>query len=262
MRRVMTANQLATMVATSTSLVANAGAGISAVSAVLRTAGAALRVPVMALTPVLFASHEALAQSDDETQQLQEVAVTATYIYDYVNIDETSPVFQTDIGYEQTGSADGTSIDTYPATRPALRCALMYSFAALGGHYGNKPGWDTEINNSGIGWGNTNPPWVNPGYPPEITTPYTYPPLAGYVRIDGYTNIDNGTSTIYLINNQMSATNVHTSLNTYLIDTIVHEWWHEWNGPDEAGASQAGYEAQQAYLEGGGDSQGDCSTKN
>lgn len=256
MRRV-TANKLATMVATSTSLVANAGAGISAMSAVLRTAGAALRVPVMALTPVLFASHEALAQSDDETQQLQEVAVTATYIYDYVNIDETSPVFQTNIGFEESGSADGTSIDTYPATRPGLRCALMYSFAALGGHYGNAGGWDTEINNTGIGWGNNNPEGVNSGYPPEITTPYTYPPLQGFVRIDGYTN--DGVSTIYLINNEMSATNTGDSLQSYLVNTIVHEWWHEWHGPDEVAATAAGDEAETAYRAGGGDSQGDCS---
>lgn len=84
MRRV-TVNRLATMVAASTSLVANAGASIGAARAdltamggILRTAGAALRAPVMALTPVLFVGHDALA--DDETQELQEVTVTATAI--------------------------------------------------------------------------------------------------------------------------------------------------------------------------------------
>lgn len=264
MRRVP-ANKLATMVATSTSLVANAGTAISGmsvdlttVSAVLRTAGAAFRASVMALTPILLASHE--AQADDETQQLQEVVVTSTLIYDYVNLDQTSPVLELNIGSETTGSDDGTSIDTYSATRSAVRCALMYSFAPLGGRWGNAPGWDTQIDNTKIGWGNFNPPGVNPYYPPEITTPSTStsPPLSGFDRIDGYTH--GGTSIIWVINNQMSATNSGDSLQAYLVNTIVHEWWHEWYGPDEAGATAAGNEAEEAYKAHGGNSQGACPT--
>lgn len=244
MRRV-TAKQLAAMITASTGLVSSGG---------LTVAG--LRTSLMALTPVLLVSHEALAQSDDELPQLQEVVVTATAIYDYADINEDAPIVRLDIGYEETGPADGAPLDTSPSLRPAVRCALKYSGLA-NRVYGNAPGYNTQVNSTEWGWGTS-----NPAYPATIsTTSETTPPipLVGYTLIDGNTSGGKKTSTVWVLNNARDANLQNVSLQTELVDTLAHEWYHEWNPTaTEDQAKAAGAAARAAYLKGGGDAQ-NCS---
>jgi hypothetical protein len=233
MRR-LTAKQIAAMMTASTGLAVSIGTG--------------LRIPVMALAPV-FVSQDAVA--DDEIPILEEIVVISTAILDNAFMDETyfsqPPVY---LGAEYTNTVG--SVPFTAGQVAAVRCALKYSMIALG-DYGQAPGYTTQFNNSEWGWG-INPPFI----PPTISTPTKVQPLTGYFLINGHTSENQEVSTIWLLNNQMDATYFKISLQTQLVNTIVHEWYHSWhpfdpNGEDNAGI--AGDEAQSAYLAGGGDSQ-------
>jgi len=255
MRRV-TGKQLVAMVTASTGLVASTG---------LTVAG--LRTSLMAITPVLLASHDALAQSDELPVLPFQVVVTSTPIFDEVDEDTYTPQnVQVTEGSYQGGSGgtggDKVPLDNTPA-RAALRCALKYSKAASG-QWGGKPGWFTQINDTQWGWGTD--PLLYPQYPAEISSSSeTTPPIpdAGYFPIDGYTpNPSSGstTSIIWVLRNQVDATAHQISLQAMLVNTIVHEWYHQWNPyADESLAEQAGDTAQSLYINGGGDKQ-NCAT--
>jgi hypothetical protein len=65
------------------------------------------------------------------------------------------------------------------------------------------------------------------------------------------------TSTIWVLSNQVTANSLKISLQTALVNAVVHEWYHSWNpnDTDENDAIAAGNAAQIAYTAGGGDSQ-------
>lgn len=216
------------------------------------TAAVRLGAPLLALSPVI--SHA--AANPDE---IQTITVTASPY----TLAVYSPVPQSSGGgggpgttpppppAQQIGSS--TSNASTASQKQAINCAIQFSANVLGnGHVGPAPGYTTDFNNVYFGWGTD-----NPDYPAtaQNTNPYQ-PPIqnAGYTLIDGYTSSASKTSTIWYASVAWEASNyLGVSAQTNLVNTLVHEWWHEWNGSDESGAQAAGDAAQQAYLAAGGD---------
>jgi len=212
--------------------------------------------PILAMSPVI--SHA----QDIPADELQEVVVTAS---PYV-LDIYAPVSPSNGGgggavtvappapATQTGSSQSNASTT--SQKQAVNCAIQFSANVLGdGHVGPAPGYTTTFNTVYFGWGT-----YNPEYPAtaQNTNPYQ-PPIqnAGYVLIRGYTPNSGKTTTIWEASVAWDAPGLGVSMQTLLVNTLVHEWYHEWNGPGEPAADDAAAAAQQAYLAAGGD-KGPC----
>jgi hypothetical protein len=147
-----------------------------------------------------------------------------------------------------------------PVERKATRCALRYSmdFGAPG-RRGEHPEFTTSFDSSGFAWGTTNP--TEPAV--RISASSTTPPAPGYFLIDAYTSRVNRTSTVYTQNVQLTATRRSISYETNLVNNLVHEWSHQWDGfnTNEPLATQLGNQAQAQYLQDGGDSGAPCNTR-
>jgi hypothetical protein len=65
-------------------------------------------------------------------------------------------------------------------------------------------------------------------------------------------------TSVYVNTNTWYAGDRGVSYETMLINTLAHEWYHQWIPGDEIRAGEIGAAAQTAYLAAGGDSGAKC----
>jgi hypothetical protein len=135
--------------------------------------------------------------------------------------------------------------------RNSLRCAARFSIEAdvnPAGGGGQAPGFQTVFL-TGWWWGATSASTS----PPTIQTTTNQAP-AGYQRITGWTQRTTSTSFIYTTQVAYEAPARGISVQRNLINTVGHEWshqWHPWDETDQT-AIAAGNRTQQLFDAAGG----------
>lgn len=204
-----------------------------------------LRVPILALTPILVVD-DAQASLGGE---LEEVIVTATSIkFDVILNHRDIHNQTTQVGRQVGHSAAGQSLTAQ--TKQAEKCALLFSKGVLGTNSGLNPAITLIINSTQWGWGT-----LNPTLPSPVATNTNVSPGPGYFRIEGETRKPS-TNTTYIFEKNVAqdAATRGVSFKREMMNVLVHEWWHGWFTSDEVGADKAGNDAEQAYVNAGGDS--------
>jgi hypothetical protein len=147
-----------------------------------------------------------------------------------------------------------------PVLKNAVRCAEHYSVDVAATEPtispGSRPDFSTKFQ-TGAAWG-TELPNLKPKF--VITGDYVNPPAdKRYTTpILGSTTFDDTTghvSTIFtdMVRNHAQVQSNQTTYDQDLVNTITHEWSHEWWSPEtEADANRIGKKAGDAYRAGGG----------
>ncbi|HUQ10690.1 MAG TPA: hypothetical protein VM146_10285 [Steroidobacteraceae bacterium] len=206
----------------------------------------------------------AAVANDYDENEMEEVVVTGTRPnYSGPTWDvyiRPLPVTGGGVGVPSNPVASAPSNADTSLNRNALRCATRFSIEANvnpAGGGGQAPGFQTVFR-TGWWWGSTNPdPNSNPR--PIQTTTNQAPP--GYQRIVGWTSRTDGTSYIYTTQVAYEAPARGISVQRNLVNTVGHEWSHQWYPWDETDqtATAAGDRTQQLFDAAGGMS-GSCWT--
>jgi hypothetical protein len=232
-------------------------AAMAASIGVLSTTATRLALPVLGVA----VSSQAYAYDDDE---LEEVVVTGTR--------PTGPAWDVYVVPSGGSCCSGSGGAVPPVAvapsnavttpnRNALRCATEFSIQANvnpAGGGGQEPSYHT-LYMTGYAWGTSN---ANLPAEPVITSTNA-PPGPGYERVLGWTSPVRRISYIYTTNVQYDATQQGLNYQSHLINTLAHEWAHQWN-PYSANthteADRLGNLAQQLYDQAGG-ANASCNTR-
>lgn len=203
-----------------------------------------LRVPILALTPIIL-TDDAQASLGGE---LEEVVVTATSIKHDVILNRVLPQQTTQVGRQVGHAAAGSTLSAQ--TKQAQKCALLFSKGALGPYSGTNPAITMIINSTQYGWGTRDPTLPSP-----VVTNTNVSPGPKYFRINGQT-LRPATNMTYIFekNVALDAVTNGISFKREMLRALVHEWYHEWFDTDDVAAEKAADAAEQAYLAAGGDS--------
>jgi hypothetical protein len=206
--------------------------------------------------PLLAITMTAHADSYDDNE-LEEIVVTGTRpagpTWDVYIVPWTpAPPTTGGGGTPANPVAQAPTNAQVPMTRNATRCATQFSMAANvnpAGGGGEAPTYST-VYQTGYAWGTNN---INAPAQPVITQTNA-PPGPGYFRVLGWTSPVQRISYIYTTNIQYDASQRGIAYQSNLVNTLGHEWSHQWNPyyADETEPTRLGNLTQSLYEQAGG----------
>lgn len=197
-----------------------------------------LKIPVLAMVPIIQDAHAALTE-------LEEIVVTSTSVRYNVNLERffANGAHQTVGRQDIRSGGSGQTLSTQ--SKQAQECALMYSKGELGPNSGPNPAYTVEMNTTDWGWG-TN----NPNLPSPVPTTTNVSPGPDYFPINAQTITTSSTHKTIVYEKRVNAHAIAAGLTfkQKMIETLVHEYYHQWFPNDaDALAADAGADALARY---------------